>query len=266
MAAPLKMAPRQPVATEPLHTPSVSQAQVADAIGTLRAYSMAFQPIVNLAQGRVVAYEALVRGLENQPAAEVFGKVADDRRAAMDQSCRVMAIDLAVSLGLLSTKADLCINFNPNTIYESAPVLERTIEAAVSSALPLTRVILEITEMEHLQDPDRLRSILRQYRSQGLRTAIDDFGAGFAGLTMLAAFQPDILKIDIALTREIHLRPISRTIVRGVAQICRDLNIQVIAEGVEQEAQVDALRNLGIFCMQGNYFARPAFEALPTWP
>ena len=266
MASTLNLAPLQIGGMEPAHQSAESRSLRVEETDPPAPYSMAFQPIVDLDGERVVAYEALVRGLENQPAAEVFSHVSNDSRPSMDQRCRVMAIDLAVALGLLATKADLCINFNPNAIHESAPSLERTIETAATSDLPLARVILEITEMEHLKDPDRLRSILRQYRSQGLRTAIDDFGAGFAGLTMLAAFQPDILKIDLALTRDIHIRPISQTILRGVTQICRDLDIQVIAEGVEEEAQIDILRNLGIHYMQGNYFARPAFEALPLWP
>lgn len=230
------------------------------------AYTMAFQPVVDLDRSCVVAFEALVRGLENQPAADVFRHISPDLRPAMDQRCRILAIDLAVSLGLLATDADLCINFNPNAIHPSAPALEQTIAAAADSGLPLSRLILEITEMEHLNDPDQLRSILHRYRPQRLRTAIDDFGAGFSGLAMLADFQPDILKIDIALTREIHLRPASRAIVRGVTQICRDLDIHVVAEGIEEEHQVDVLRDLGIIYMQGNYFAEPGFEALPTWP
>ncbi|HVG26847.1 MAG TPA: EAL domain-containing protein [Acidobacteriaceae bacterium] len=265
MPSPLKMAPRKRSDLAAGGQVSPPIAQFAENPDAPPPYSMAFQPVVDLKQGRTVAYEALVRGLEDQPAAEVFSHVAADRRSAMDQRCRVLAIDLAVSLGLLETGADLCINFNPNAIHESAPCLERTVEAAACSSLPLTRIVLEITEMEHLRDPDRLRSILRRYRSQGLRTAIDDFGAGFAGLSMLASYQPDIIKIDIALTREIHRRPTSRVILRGVMQICRDLDIQVIAEGVEVEPQVDALRNLGIHYMQGNYFGPPAFEALPLW-
>ena len=264
MASTLKIAPLPRRGTEPADQPSSLLSSVVEEADA--PYTMAFQPIVDLVGRRVVAYEALVRGLENQPAAEVFSHVSEGSRPAMDQHCRIMAIDLAVSLGLLATGADLCINFNPNAIHHSAPALEKTIEMAASSALPLDRVILEITEMEHLQDPDQLRSILRRYSSQGLRTAIDDFGAGFAGLTMLAGFQPDILKIDLALTRDIHIRPTSQAIVRGVTQICRDLNIQVIAEGVEEECQVDTLLGLGIRYMQGNYFGQPAFEALTAWP
>lgn len=230
------------------------------------AYTMAFQPIVDLLGPRVLAYEALVRGLENQSAARVFEQVSTEQRPAMDKRCRVMAVELAVSLGLLATGAALCINFNPNAIQPSIPALEQTLAAAVEHGLPLSRVILEITETESLRDPDRLRSLLLPYRKQGLRTALDDFGAGYAGLSTLAAFQPDILKIDIALTRSIHERHASRSIVRGIAQICADLDIHVIAEGIEEQPQVDTLQDLGIHCMQGNLFAAPAFEALPSWP
>lgn len=229
-------------------------------------FSMAFQPIVDVRTTRVAGYEALLRGLENQSAASLLGLIPDADRHGMEQACRVLAIRMAARLGLMKTGADLSVNFNPNHVYETASCPAKTIEAARQSEIPLSRIILEITEMERLRDPEHLRILMREYRSQGLRIAIDDFGAGFAGLSMLTEFQPDILKIDIALTRKIHERRTSRVIVRGIVDICADLNIQVIAEGIEEAAQAEILRELGIRYMQGNYFAEPAFETLPEWP
>ena len=233
---------------------------------SLPAFSMAFQPIVDVAAQTTVAYEALVRGPQGQPAAAVLGQVPPDDRYAIDQACRVAAIERSTSLGLLRTTRDLCVNFYPNAVYEAKACLQRTVRAAEAAGLPLTRVIFEITELERLRDPEHLRSIMREYRREGLRMAIDDFGAGFAGLNLLAEFQPDILKIDIALVTKIQERRASRMIVKGIVAICLDLGIQVIAEGVEELAQQETLCDLGVHYMQGNFFAPAGFEQLPAWP
>lgn len=229
-----------------------------------RPFSMAFQPIVDLEAVRVIAYEALVRGNGNEPASSIL--YAPRINARIDKACRLAAIEVASSLGVPETGADLCINVNPRAAYNDMPGLLETIAAAERAGLPPDRLVLEITEVERLRDPRKLQAVLRQYRDLGLRIAIDDFGSGFAGLTLLAAFHPDILKIDIALTRDIHERYASRIIVQSIARICRDLDIQLIAEGVEEQRQVDVLQDLGIRYMQGHHFAAPEFEALPVWP
>ncbi len=227
---------------------------------------MAFQPIVDLESCRVFAYEALVRGHQNEPASSILSGVRTTSRVSIDRACRLAAIEVASALRVVETGASLAINVNLRSAYSDIPSLPATIAAAERAGLPLDRLILEVTEEERLRDPGQLQATLRSYRDRGLRIAIDDFGAGFAGLSLLAAFHPDILKIDIALTCDIHRRPASRVIVRSILQICRDLDLQLIAEGVEQRAELEALQDLGVRYMQGHYFALPAFEALPAWP
>lgn len=231
-----------------------------------RPFSMAFQPIVDLENTRIVAYEALVRGLRNEPAASILSSVRVGGRANIDRQCRLTAIEVASSLGVLATGADLAINVNARPASNEIPNLPATIDAAERAGLPLNRLILEITEQERIRKPAQLQRSIQHLRDHGLRIAVDDFGAGFAGLTLLAAFRPDILKIDIALTRDVQNRLASRVIVRSVVQVCRELNIQLIAEGIESPAQQHALQDLGIRYMQGHHFAAPAFEALPVWP
>ena len=184
----------------------------------------------------------------------------------MDRACRLTAIEVASSLGILATGADLAINVSARAASNCLPNLPATVAAARLAGLPLSRLILEITEEERLRNPAQLTRTLQKLRDGGLRIAIDDFGSGFAGLGLLAAFHPDIVKIDIALTRGVHLHRASRVIVRSVVEICRDLDIQLIAEGVESSAQQQTLQDLGLRYMQGNLFAEPAFEALPLWP
>lgn len=231
-----------------------------------RPFSMAFQPIVDLETARVIAYEALVRGHGNEPASTVLTVQGVTDRISIDRACRLTAIDVACSLGVLGTGADLCINVNVRAASNDIPRLPATIAAAQRAGLPLKRLVIEISEEERLKNPRRLQSSLAKYRDLGLRVAIDDFGAGFAGLSLLSAFHPDMLKIDMALTRKIGQRHASRVIVQSIAHICRDLDIQLIAEGVEEAGQVEILQDLGIRYMQGHHFAAPAFEALPLWP
>jgi EAL domain-containing protein (putative c-di-GMP-specific phosphodiesterase class I) len=97
-------------------------------------------------------------------------------------------------------------------------------------------------------------------------TAIDDFGAGHSGLNMLADFQPDVLKIDMALTRSIDTDEVRTHITRAIVGLCNSLHISVIAEGIETLNEAVALRNLGVRLFQGYYFARPAIEQLPVVP
>ncbi|VTU25003.1 Blue light- and temperature-regulated antirepressor YcgF [Variovorax sp. PBL-H6] len=123
--------------------------------------------------------------------------------------------------------------------------------------------MFEITETERIEDLPRLGSTFRSYGEYGLTSAIDDFGAGFAGLELLAGFQPDVVKIDMHLVRNIHIDRVRRTIVKGLVATCGELDIKVIAEGVETPEEVHVLRELGIDLFQGYYFARPTMGALP---
>lgn len=230
---------------------------------SLTRFSMAFQPVVDVLERRTVGYEALVRGVTGESAATVLGLVPEGERYVFDETCRVVAIEKAAQLGLVGNGADLMINFYPNAVSEGC--LEETLRTAAAVGLPLRRMVFEISEMERLRDPEQLKTMLEPYRMAGLRTAIDDFGAGFAGLTLLAAFQPDVVKIDLALVDGIDERPASRAIVRGVKQMCAEMGIVLVAEGVERREQMEVLRDLGICYMQGNLFAPAAFEALPVW-
>jgi diguanylate cyclase (GGDEF)-like protein len=234
-----------------------------DGIAKPFPFSMAFQPIVDIAKRTVFAYEALVRGPGNEGAMEVLGKVTTRNRYAFDQSCRITAIRLAAELGLHETGASLSINFIPGAMYEPRNCIRATLSAARRYGFPLDRLIFELTEGEEVTDKDKLRQIFVVYAEQGFRTAIDDFGAGYSGLSLLTEFQPRIVKLDMQLIRGIDQHPARVAIVRGVLAMCREMGIQVIAEGVETPGEYAVLRDLGVTLFQGFLFARPAFEALP---
>lgn len=229
------------------------------------SFSMAFQPVVDIRNNSIAAYEALVRGKNGEPAATVLKRDLGQDLYSFDQLRRISAIEMAAALGLEASGADLCINFFPNEVHQAAACLDTTLIAAERVGILPRRLIFEINEREQVLHMDHLHSIVLEYRSMGLRTAMDDFGSGFAGLTMLAEFQPDIVKIDMALTHRIYERRASQSIVRAIVEICTDLGIEIIAEGVERREEMEMLQEMGIAQMQGFYLAAPAFEQLPRW-
>jgi len=123
--------------------------------------------------------------------------------------------------------------------------------------------MFEFTENEQVRDTAHVRNIVEAYRRRGFTTAIDDFGAGFAGLGLLSELRPDVVKIDMALIRGIDESATKRAIVRAVVAMALELQIDVIAEGIETAGELATLRDLGIRLCQGFLLARPAMEALP---
>jgi len=232
-------------------------------------FTMAFQPIIDATNGRVFAHEALVRGIDGAGAFSVLQHITPGNRYAFDQHSRVVAIRLAARLGLAAPGATalVSINFLPNAVTEPSECIRTTLAAAEQTGLPSNRILFEFTEHEPI-DPGHLQSILKTYRSMGFRTAIDDFGAGYSGLTLLSRFQPDVVKLDMALIRCIEVDRVKRAIVSHLVRLAADLGVQVVAEGIETFGEYETLRDLGVSLLQGYLFAKPAFEALaePFWP
>jgi EAL domain-containing protein (putative c-di-GMP-specific phosphodiesterase class I) len=224
---------------------------------------MAFQPIVDIDSGEIYAYEALVRPTGGGSAADILSQINEQNRYSFDQGCRVKAIELASRLGMTTL---LSINFLPNAVYQPAACLQKTFEAAERSHFPLHHLMFEVTENEPSRDVGHLQSIFSEYKRHGMITAIDDFGAGHSGLNMLADFQPDVLKIDMALTRSIHTDDVRTKIAGAIVGLCKSLHISVIAEGIETIQEAAALQALGVHLFQGYLFARPAIEQLPEVP
>jgi EAL domain-containing protein (putative c-di-GMP-specific phosphodiesterase class I) len=227
----------------------------------LPAFTMAFQPIVDLETAQIYAYEALVRPIGGGSAHDVLSQITDENRYAFDQSCRVKAITLAARLEMATL---LSINFLPNAVYQPAACLAKTFEAAERSNFPLHHLMFEVTENEPSRDVGHLRAIFAEYKRHGMITAIDDFGAGHSGLNMLADFQPDVLKIDMALTRAIDRDTVRYEIARAIIGLCARLHVSVVAEGIETVQEAVVLRDLGVRLFQGFLFAKPATEQLPS--
>lgn len=197
--------------------------------------------------------------MQNESAGSVFSNVNDGNRYRFDQACRVKAIKLAADLNI---DTFISINFMPNAVYKPELCIRTTLEAAKTYGFPVDRIIFEITESEKIEDHAHLREIVRYYQKKGFKTAIDDFGAGYAGLNLLADMQTDLVKLDMALVRNIHLDRARQTITKGILSVCNDMQIDVIAEGIESPEELATLQDLGVELFQGFYFARPAFQSL----
>lgn len=221
----------------------------------------AFQPIVDMSAQTVFAYEALVRGANGESAHSVLSQIEDATKYQFDQHCRRIAIASAANLGL---DAFLSINFMPNAVYRPEVCIRSTLDAAREHRFPIERIIFETVEGDHLADRDHLVKIFRAYKKFGFLTAIDDFGAGYSGLALLVDFQPDIIKLDMGLSRGIDTDSVRQRIVRGVLSICHDLGIRVVAEGIETREERDFFVAHGVSLMQGYFFARPGFKSIPN--
>lgn len=234
---------------------------VADSPGFDPGFTMAFQPIVDLARREIFAHEALVRGLSGEGASEVLGRVGPQQRFAFHEACRVRAIEMASALGM---ESKLSLNVMPNDVAGQEECFRTAMATAKRCNFPINRLMFEITEGERVEDLPGLAAAFRTFKRYGFTSAIDDFGSAYAGFELLAAFQPDVVKIDISLVRDIHIDPVRVTIVKGFVATCEELEIRVIAEGVEASEEVRVLRALGVDLFQGYLFARPAVAALPS--
>lgn len=223
-------------------------------------FTMAFQPIIDCQKERIFGYEALVRGLNNESAASVIAQVNEDNRYLFDQLCRVKAIELAAKLKLDTI---LSINFLPKAIYKPERCIRTTLEAAKKYGFPINKIMFEFTEVEKIEDSDFVKGIVAFYRQSGFTTAIDDFGSGFSGLGLLADFQTDIIKFDMALIRNIDKDTNRQAIIRNCMNLFEELDILALAEGIETREEMQWLKESGVVLMQGYLFAKPGFEYLP---
>ncbi|BCB59577.1 MULTISPECIES: EAL domain-containing protein [Halomonadaceae] len=222
---------------------------------------MAFQPIVDVSQRRVVYYEALVRGVNGESAFSILNQVTDELMYRFDQACRVKAIELASELGMTER---LSINFLPNAVYEPEACIQSTLDTSRRVGWPTERLNFEITETERVVDRAHMRNIIDSYRRMGFTTSLDDFGNGYANLDLLTDLRPDTLKIDRELVMGCDSNVRRQAILKSMVSLARTLGTQLVAEGVETREESRCLLALGISVQQGYYFARPQIGELPT--
>lgn len=220
--------------------------------GALCSLWMAFQPIVSLSAGGAVAYEALMRSREKgfeSPGAMLEYAEKSNRIIELGRVVREQCTDAAAHL---PRDTSLFVNLHAQEL--SDPDL-------YSASSPLSsyadRVVLEITERGALDGIDDLLSRVRKLRALGFRLAIDDLGSGYAGLTSVAVLEPDFVKLDMSLIRDLASSPIRKRLVASMVDACRDTDMRLVAEGVETVHELAVLRELGCDLLQGYHFAKP---------
>ncbi len=219
----------------------------------LKSLWMAYQPIVSWSRRRIVAYEALLRSAE--PTLPHPGAVLDaaERLGRLHDLGRAVRASVASSGGAAPDGVGLFVNLH------SQDLLDETLASVESALSPLaSRVVLEITERASLDDVKDVRARMAALRRLGYRIAVDDLGAGYAGLTSFAQLEPEIVKLDMTLIRDVHREPTKQRLVRSMASLCREMNIEVVAEGVETAEERDVVVDLGCDLLQGYLFAKPA--------
>jgi EAL domain-containing protein (putative c-di-GMP-specific phosphodiesterase class I)/ActR/RegA family two-component response regulator len=218
----------------------------------LREIWMAYQPIVRWSNRSLFGFEALMRSDDvDLPGPEAMLSAAD-RLGVLP----VLGRMVRDQVGSLLASHDLplvFVNLHPNDMLDDELFLPTSPLARIA-----TRVVLEITERASLDSITELKRRTAQLRALGFRIALDDLGAGYAGLSSIAQLEPDVMKIDMGLVRGVDREPTKKRLVAAMSNLCREMDVVVIAEGVETAAERDTLASLGCDLMQGHLFAKPA--------
>jgi EAL domain-containing protein (putative c-di-GMP-specific phosphodiesterase class I) len=216
-----------------------------------------YQPIVRWSTRCVYGFEALVRSREaSLPDPYSLFDAADRLNAhqALGRAIRTRVIEPIDDLDLGQA---LFVNIHANELLDDSLFDETSPLARHAS-----RVVIEITERDALDGVKDARGRVQRLKDRGFRIAIDDLGAGYAGLASFAVLEPDLVKIDMSLVRNVHLEPAKRKLVRAIVSLSADLGMAVVAEGVETPEERDVLIDQGCDLLQGFYFARPG----PAFP
>ncbi len=222
--------------------------------------SCVYQPIVRLDDYAVLGYEILSRGpdLSQLQRPEALFELARDagRVTELDRICRLAA---ARGSACLPSRYLRFINTEPLALFYSSrsDLFIKEFLAAIPEDMH-SQTVIEITENSAVADFAHIRTLLRELRDRGFRVAVDDAGAGYAGLQTMVELEPDFIKLDISLTRGIERSVVKQRLVGMLRDFCSQTDTQLIAEGVETRQQLDALLDLGITYGQGYLFAYPA--------
>jgi EAL domain-containing protein (putative c-di-GMP-specific phosphodiesterase class I) len=223
-----------------------------DLDGSLAKLWVAFQPIVSWSGRAVVGYEALARseGALASPGVLVAAAEGAGRLRELGRAGRARVADAAAQA---PPGALIFVNLHASDLED-----EHLVDPAAPLAAHAARVVLEITERAALDGVQGVPERLAALRRLGYRVAVDDLGAGYAGLASFPALQPEVVKLDMALVRNVDQSPLQQRVIRSVVELGRELRMMVVSEGIETPAERDALAALGCDVFQGYLFARPA--------
>lgn len=212
--------------------------------------TMVFQPIASLLDGRITGMEALARfNLEPQQGPDRW--FADAAEVGLSTDLEMAAArDAVAHVDRFPAGAYISINLSPESVTSAS-------FQGVFSSTPVERVVVEITEHAPVEDYAALAHALSEFRERGGRLAVDDAGAGFASLRHILRLAPDIIKLDVTLTRGIDVGEASQAMAGALATFASKTHASIVAEGIETAEELNTLRHLGIFHGQGYLLARP---------
>lgn len=242
-------------------------AELGAAVGRVierRMLRPAYQVIIDLSSGRPLGFEGLVRplGLEFRDVGSLFQAAeATDRSVELDLACLEV---VATGASELSPGAYLSVNLSPPTLEGKLFRPGDLLAILGRNGIPPSRTVVEVTEREHVEDFEQLRRNLEGCRELGMRIAIDDVGAGYAGLRLLSEIRFDLVKIDLSLVQGGVHRSTSLAVIRALQELAVDAGSLVIAEGIETGDQLELVRSLGIQAGQGYLLGRPMPEPKPA--
>lgn len=228
--------------------------------------SFAFQPIVDPFMQQVVSWEALIRTPDGDSPEAYFANQSSEALYDSDLKSKKVALSMASALGLQDQT--LCINLLPMTLVNVPGAVDFLLTAIEANGFVPEQIVVEFTEREAISRFEEFTSAVRQLKSAGISVAIDHFGAGFAGLQLLAEFQPDRIKINRDLIANVHKSGPRQAIVQAIIKCCASLEIQFCAVGVELAEEWMWLESAGISQFQGHLFASPRLGGIPAiaWP
>lgn len=225
-----------------------------------KSFTAYFQPIFSAKDGSIYGYEALARISETGALVDIgqiFAKAGEvGLLSSLDITCREAALRQAMRLGLHDSY--LFLNVCPETLMDPMHQVGITCQLVEECQLSKDKIVLEITEEVAVKDYNLFCTAIDYYRKQGYRIAIDDFGAGYGGLKMLSIIEPDFVKIDRHFVAHMQDALVRYNLVDSIATACHRLGIKVVAEGIEQEQDLQAVAGMGIEFLQGYYLARPS--------
>ncbi len=229
----------------------IEAAKLVERVIDTHAFSMAYQPIVDVEDGSVVIFEALARFVsEPYRAPDLWFQ--DAWGAGLGAELELAAVEAALAdLGNLPEGCTLAINLSP-------PVVTRPRLRHLLSTIDAGRVVIELTEHAAIDDYPRVRNTLASLRALGVRLAVDDTGAGFASLSHIIKLAPDLIKLDYELIHGIAHDPVRRSLATAIVSFAADIGSDIVAEGIETEAELEVVRKLGIPFAQGYLLGRPA--------
>lgn len=224
-----------------------------------RTLSALFQPIMDFSTGSFIGFEGLIRGPANSPMHSPANLFASARQHGLSVEIEMLSRHVVLeSFAAQGLPGKLFLNVSPETLTHPSFKNGQTLAYLEELGIDPKRVVIEITENQPTFDFEAMRNAMLHYRGMGFQIAMDDLGAGFSSLRLWSELRPEYVKIDMHFVQGVNSDPLKQQFLRSIQQIAQSSGTQVIAEGIETDAEFRVVRDIGIACGQGYFIARPS--------